>query len=159
MTRKRRRAGALKITRSEFLSRNVNSRPSDPPATRLRLDWETGLAVAAVVMVACVAISSRSLWIDEACTATKAVPPTLQGWWQALSQDRSADAQMPLYMLYVWGWSRIFGFGELSLHAANVPWFIVGAIAFVLAFPPGDRRRLAAACVVSLCPFAWVLPG
>jgi hypothetical protein len=119
------------------------------------MDWRTGLAVAAVVVVACVAISGRSLWIDEACTATKVVPPTLGGWWQALSQDRSADAQMPLYMLYVWGWARLFGPSEWSLHAANVPWFIAGAVAFILAFPPSDRRRLTAACVVVLCPFAW----
>ena len=117
--------------------------------------WRTGLAVAAVVVVACVAISGRSLWIDEACTATKAVPPTLGGWWQALSQDRSADLQMPLYMFYVWGWARLFGSSEWSLHAANVPWFIAGAVAFFTAFPLGDRRRATAVCVVLLCPFAW----
>jgi hypothetical protein len=107
------------------------------------------------MVVACVAISGRSLWIDEACTATKAVPPTLNGWWQVLSQDRSADAQMPLYMLYVWGWARLFGTSEWSLHAANVPWFIAGAVAFILAFPSTDRRRVTAACVVLLSPFAW----
>ena len=107
------------------------------------------------MVVACVAISGRSLWIDEACTATKAVPPTLDGWWQALSQDRSADAQMPLYMLYVWGWARLFGTSEWSLHAANVPWFIAGAVAFILAFPSSDRRCVTATCVVLLSPFAW----
>jgi hypothetical protein len=107
------------------------------------------------VVVGCVAITGRSLWIDEACTATKAVPPTLDGWWQALSQDRSADLQMPLYMFYVWGWARLFGSSEWSLHSANVPWFIAGAVAFILAFPPSDRRRSAVACVVLLCPFAW----
>jgi hypothetical protein len=113
------------------------------------------LAVAAVVVVGCVAISGRSLWIDEACTATKVVPPTLGGWWQALSEDPGADAQMPLYMFYVWGWARVFGSGEWSLHSANVPWFLVGAAAFITAFPLGDRRRVTAACVVLLCPFAW----
>jgi hypothetical protein len=83
------------------------------------------------------------------------VPPTLGGWWQALSQDRSADLQMPLYMFYVWGWARLFGCSEWGLHSANVPWFLAGAVAFILAFPPGDRRRSAVACVVLLCPFAW----
>ena len=84
------------------------------------------------------------------------MPPTLGGWCQALSQDyRSADAQMPLYMFYVWGWARIFGSSEWSLHSANVPWFLAGAVAFILAFPIGDRRRATAACVVLLCPFAW----
>jgi hypothetical protein len=113
------------------------------------------LIVAAILLAACVAISGRSLWIDEACTAMKALPTTLSGWWQALSGDRSADLQMPLYMFYVWGWARIFGAGEWSLHAANAPWFIGGALAFVFAFPAGDRRRFAAAAAVILCPFAW----
>jgi len=133
----------------------VDSQSYDSPRTSPFGDWPTILAIAAVVVVGCVGISGRSLWIDEACTATKAVPPTLGGWWQALSQDRSADAQMPLYMFYVWGWARIFGSSEWSLHSANVPWFLAGAVAFILAFPVGDRRRVAAACVVLLCPFAW----
>ena len=127
----------------------MNSRPFDPPATSPFGDWRTVLAVAAVVVVACVAISGRSLWIDEACTATKAVPPTLGGWWQALSQDRSADAQMPLYMLYVWGWARLFGSSEWSLHAANVPWFLAGAVALSWPFRPviaAGSRRLAWCC-------------
>lgn len=134
----------------------MDSQSYDPPRTSPFGDWRTVLAIAAVVVVGCVGISGRSLWIDEACTATKAVPPTLGGWWQALSQDqRSADAQMPLYMFYIWAWARVFGSGELSLHSANVPWFLAGAVAFIHAFPLGDRRRAAAACVVSLCPFAW----
>jgi len=41
------------------------------------------------------------------------------------------------------------------LHSANVPWFLAGAVAFITAFPLGDRRRATAACVVLLCPFAW----
>src|ERR1035438_6075992 len=73
---------------------DVDSQSYDPPRTSPFGDWRTVLAIAAVVVVGCVGISGRSLWIDEACTATKAVPPTLGGWWQALSQDqRSADAQ------------------------------------------------------------------
>ena len=85
----------------------------------------------------------------------KALPPTLGGWWQELSEDRSADAQMPLYMFYVWAWARVFGTSEWSLHWANAPWFAAGALAFILAFPFGDRRRVSAACVALLCPFAW----
>ena len=136
----------------------MHTQSLEPPVRGPATDWRTVLAIAAIVVVGCVAISGRSLWIDEACTASKAVPPTLDGWYQAISQDRSsasADLQMPLYMFYVWGWARLFGSNELSLHSANLPWFIAGAVAFILAFPPGDRRRNTAACVVLLCPFAW----
>ena len=133
----------------------MSSPTLEPPATSPVGRWPTALIVAALAVMSCVAMSGRSLWIDEACTAMKAVPPTLGGWWQVLSQDRSADLQMPLYMFYVWAWARVFGASELSLHLANLPWFLAGAVAFVLAFPPGDRRRVSAACVALLCPFAW----
>ena len=43
----------------------------------------------------------------------------------------------------------------MELAWANAPWFAAGALAFILAFPFGDRRRVSAACVALLCPFAW----
>ena len=85
----------------------------------------------------------------------KAGAPTLRAWWRELMTEPSAELQLPLYMLYVWGWAKLLGASEWSLHAANVPWFVGGAAAFILAFPPGDRRRLIAACVVGFSPFAW----
>ena len=113
------------------------------------------LAVAAAIVVALVAISSRSLWIDEAGTAVMAMHPTLGSWWHAMAQDKTTCLQMPLYMLYTWAWTKLFGPSEWSLHLANLPWFVAGAAAFILSFPPGDRRRPIAAWLVLFCPFAW----
>jgi hypothetical protein len=101
------------------------------------------------------AISSRSFWIDEAATAVQAMQPTLESWWQLLAQEKSAHLQMPLYMFYVWACEKLFGSSEWTLRVVNLPWFVAGAVAFTLAFPAGGRRRLIAACVVLLCPFAW----
>jgi hypothetical protein len=109
---------------------------------------------AVVLAVSLVAISGRSFWIDEACSGMKAMQATLGDWWRVLRQG-SAEMQMPLYMIYIWGWGRLFGSSEWTLHLANVPWFVAGATAFILAFPPGDRRRPIAACLVLLCPFGW----
>ena len=109
----------------------------------------------AIVAVVLVAISGRSLWIDEACTAMKALAPTLADWWQVMVQEKTADIQMPFYMLYAWGWARIFGSSEWSLHLANLPWFTLGALVFILSFPAEGRSRKIAACVTLLCPFAW----
>jgi hypothetical protein len=111
--------------------------------------------VAAMVVVSLVAISGRSLWIDEACTAIRAMQPTLPGWWHAMEHEKTGCLQMPFYMLYTWAWARVFGWSEWSLHFANWPWFIAGAAAFALSFPAGDRRRWMAGCLVLLCPFAW----
>jgi hypothetical protein len=72
-----------------------------------------------------------------------------------MEHEKTGCLQMPLYMLYTWGWARTFGWGEWALHLANLPWFAVGAGAFILSFPAGDRRRWVAGCLVLLCPFAW----
>ena len=81
--------------------------------------------------------------------------PTLAAWWHLLVQEKSAHLQMPLYMFYIWAYEKLFGSGEWTLRLANLPWFVTGAIAFILAFQTGDRRRPLAACVALLSPFAW----
>jgi hypothetical protein len=113
-----------------------------------RLLWAV-LALA----VCLVAISSQSLWIDEAFTAAKATQTTLGGWWHAMFTGKGSDLQMPLYMIYVWGFAKIFGYSEWALRAANIPWFILGTTAFISAFP--KPRRFAAAAIALLSPFAW----
>ena len=134
----------------------MRSQPANPSALGLARNWQGGLAFLALLGVCCVAISGRSFWIDEACTAVKAALPSTPGeWWRTLKGDPGSDLQMPLYMFFIWGWAKLFGASEWSLRLANFPWFVGGALAFILAFPPGDRRRVTAACAVLLCPFAW----
>jgi hypothetical protein len=116
---------------------------------------QVAVVVAAGLMISLLATSSRSLWIDEACTAVRAIQPTLGTWWQAMVNSKTGCLQMPLYMLYTWGWTKLFGASEWSFHLANVPWFAAGAVAFNLSFPAGQSRRLLAGCLVLLCPFAW----
>ena len=140
----------------------MTSRPSAPhpeplvaPPAASAKSPGTWLVIPAVLLVSVLAISGRSLWIDEACTAMKVLPDSLSAWWIVFSQDRSADLQMPLYMFYMWGWCRLFGTSEWSLHAANAPWFVLGVTSLALAFPANDRRRLAVVTIALLCPFAW----
>ena len=132
-----------------------SQQPNHPATSQAGFEW-AGLAfIAAALSISLVAISSRSFWIDEACVGVQALQVTLGDWWQIMSQDRTSTLQMPLSMFYLWGWGRLVGTGEWTLRLANVPWFVAGATAFILAFPPGDRRRGIAACVTLLCPFAW----
>jgi len=104
-------------------------------------------------LVCLVAISRQSLWIDEAFMAAKASQPTLADWRQAMLEGGGSDLQMPLYMIYVWGFAKIFGLSEWALRAANIPWFVVGVAAFIRVAP--QPQRLAVALVTLAAPFAW----
>jgi hypothetical protein len=106
-------------------------------------------------VVACMAISSQSFWVDEAQTGIKAAAPTLYAWWQSLMFEHNSNLQLPFYMIYIWGWARIAGLSELALRAGNIPWFALGffAIARSLRRQPGLRwGTLLLYCVH---PFVW----
>ncbi len=113
------------------------------------------LLLAFCLLASLVAISNQSLWIDEALTAMKAQQPTVGDWWRAMLEEKGSDLQMPLYMLYIWGFVKIFGSSEWVLRAANLPLFLPGLIA--LAAIAGARRWhwhfLVLAAAVS--PFCW----
>ena len=109
---------------------------------------------ALLAFVVCLAaISRQSLWIDEALTAAKASQSDLRGWWQAMLADKASDLQMPLYMIYMWGFAKIAGVSEWALRAANIPWFVAGIAAFIAALP--SSKKIAFALVALACPFAW----
>jgi hypothetical protein len=107
------------------------------------------------VLISLAAISRQSLWIDEALTARKAQQPTLAGWWHALVEEKASDLQMPLYMIYVWGYEKVFGSSEWMLRAANLPWFALGLLAVITALSSSNQPAPAFALVVCGSPFAW----
>jgi hypothetical protein len=105
--------------------------------------------------VACLAISSQSFWIDEAQTAFKAIPATLHGWWFALYGEHISNVQLPLYMLYIWGWARFFGVSEIALRAANAPWFFLGLFGILHFLRRRPGLRSAVLLLYCLHPFVW----
>ncbi|MGO8837782.1 MAG: hypothetical protein ACLQAH_14550 [Limisphaerales bacterium] len=117
------------------------------PQARPPGSWFVPAVLLALVFCA-LAIRSESYWMDEAGTATIALQPTPAAWWQAMLQDGGSSTQMPLYMVYLWGWEKIFGHGEWWLRAANLPWLALG----LLAIP---RRQPAFLLVIALSPFLW----
>src|SRR4051812_33810041 len=76
-----------------------------------------GILVLAAFAVCCLAVSGQSFWIDEAAAVTKAIQPTLAGWWHEMATEWGSDKQMPLYMFVLWPWEKIFGSGEWWLRA------------------------------------------
>ena len=109
--------------------------------------------VALALAVGFIAVSTQSVWIDEAFMAVKARQPTLSDWWREMFEQKGSDLQMPFYMVYMWGFVKIFGLGEWALRAANIPWFAAGAAVFISVFP--RPRRFAVAVVTLACPFGW----
>lgn len=73
-------------------------------------------------------ISGDSLWIDEGNAAYKALQPDFSTWWHALVTEGGSDAQMPLYMFWIWIWEKMAGSSEWALRLSNLPWLVITAI-------------------------------
>jgi len=114
------------------------------------LQWRWALPA---LVVGLIAVSSQSLWIDEAVMAAKSAQPTLSRWWHSMLEGGGLVLPMPLYMFYLWIAARMFGIAEWTLRAANIPWFVVGFTVFMAALP--KERRLSTAFAALFCPFAW----
>jgi hypothetical protein len=116
----------------------------------------TSTGIACLGLLVCLAaISNESYWIDEAGTAVKAVQPTIRDWWHSMTAEGNSNLQLPLYLLFVWGWEKLSGLNEFALRAGNAPWFLLGLLAMwrALAINPPLRKGMI---LVALCsPFAW----
>jgi hypothetical protein len=116
---------------------------------------ETFLFYLLACVAACIAFDNQSLWIDEAQTALKAIPPTLHGLWQALDSEHNSNMQLPFYMLWVWGWARVFGVSELAIRLANLPWFLLSIFAIHRSLRRYPDLRRATILVFCIHPFVW----
>ncbi len=111
--------------------------------------------VALSVVAGLTAVSTESLWIDEANSALKAIQPDLTHWWQALVSDKGSDLQMPLFMLYLWSWVRLAGQSEFALRAANIAWFCAAQFALVYALRKNSVAAISAVVLGAVSPFLW----
>ncbi|MCU0770672.1 MAG: hypothetical protein MUE94_02730 [Verrucomicrobia bacterium] len=105
--------------------------------------------------LAWLAITGRSFWIDECVTAEYVSQLTLSEWRHDLLATDYAEAQTPFYLLYLWGWEKLFGQGEWSLRVAALPWFVVGVGLFLTALRPCGRLGWAAMAVTISSAFVW----
>lgn len=111
------------------------------------------LALACLVCAA--AISSQSLWIDEAYAALKAVQPNLHEWWRELVAKDGSDLQMPLYMLWLWVCEKVFGSSEVALRGVNALWFVPGFLALLRVMDRNRGLQMAVFLTILFSPFAW----
>lgn len=103
----------------------------------------------------CLAITNRSFWIDECVTAGFAKEGTVAQCWAAMIRQGFPEVQLPLYMLYAWGYIKLFGSGEWVLRAAGIPWFVFGASVFVTYVGRAIRSRLVPLAVIGSSAFVW----
>ena len=108
-------------------------------------------AVAAVVRFA--TLDLQSFDHDEAVTATRVIHPSL---FDTLSAVVDSERSPPLYYVLVWGWSKIFGTGEVGLRSLSA---LFGTLTVPLAYAAaatfGSSRRVArfAAAFVAFNPY------
>ena len=113
------------------------------------------VAFALATTVGLVAVTQQSLWIDEANSAVKATRETFCDFIEAMRQERGSDLQMPLYMLMLWAWEKVFGPSEFALRAMNIPLF-ASAIAMVVALLHRPLIERVFFAVFAICsPFIW----
>ena len=105
------------------------------------------------LVIAC-GISNASLWIDEGYSGMLAAQPGLRAWGHALNALTGSDSQLPGYYLYLWIWSRVFGWGGLALRLANIPWIalLAASLAWASKYLLHARRYWLVVC---LSPFLW----
>src|ERR1051325_1280653 len=122
------RASSLIIQMTEpSCSSNPGAAPKPFEWLSVKLGWILLLLAGAGLL----AITNRSLWIDESVTAQFAKEPTLADCWKAMRHF--PEIQLPLYMVFMWAYVHVFGFGEWTLRVAGLSWFIFGATIFVRA--------------------------
>jgi hypothetical protein len=113
------------------------------------------LTLSLAVLAGLLAVSSQSLWIDEANSAIKAVQPNWINFQARLIEDRGSDLQMPLYMVSLWGWEKIFGRSEFALRALNIPLFCFAILFMWSQWNLDQRGRWFFLIFALLSPFLW----
>lgn len=110
----------------------------------------------AAPLTAVLAVTRQSIWMDEGYTVWFAAHQKLSSFFPALigAPGSTGDPQMLFYLLYMWGWTKIFGYSEFALRAANIPFFVILLVAVSWA-----TWKLAGAAnlwvVACLSPFVW----
>lgn len=118
--------------------------------------FNAGIALLVVfILLSLGAITSQSLWIDEANGALKAIQPTWSNFWDVMLKEKGSDMQMPGYLLALWGWEKLVGSSEWALRSLNIVWLTLGLWAFLFRLQQPVGVRVAVASITALSAFTW----
>ncbi len=133
-------------TRPAAVSAGQDSERPSRPASHGRVVLVLVLGVAFVTRL----LATRALWLDETTTIAQARLP----FGDMIAQLQTWDVHPPLYHVVMWGWTRLFGSGEL---AVRMPSILAGvatvAVVYLLGRDLFSRRAgLLAATATAVAP-------
>ena len=129
----------------------MDSQPGNRPASGVLV-----LVLAAqAIGLAFLAVTDTSFWIDEFGTARIADAESLARWWGQFINWHDSDMQMPFYHLFMFVWSKAFGFSEFAMRMANWPFLVLAQAAFLWVFRRVPRFALLLILVSGLHPMIW----
>jgi hypothetical protein len=110
--------------------------------------WVAGLTMAGVA-IRFATLGLQSYHHDEVITAARVLPGS---FGQMLHEVRVSESTPPLYYLIAWGWSKVFGLGEVGLRSLSA---LFGSATIPVAFLIGRelRGRRAALITAALAAF------
>jgi hypothetical protein len=109
----------------------------------------------AALVAAIAATSSQSFWIDEAHSAYKAMQHSFADFISCMQTDLGSDTQMPLYMIMLWTWEKVFGHSEFALRAMNIPLFAVSLMIATFCWRTSALRRAFLVAFACSSAFLW----
>jgi hypothetical protein len=127
------------------------------PSSLVRVLNSAPVSLGFALLVACLTVTTQSLWIDEAQTYLYASQPSFSAWIHQLGSSPKSEAQMPLGMAVAFISGKCFGTSELGLRVINVLWTTLAALAvFLIA---RRTREPGFFWVFILSPFLWYYTG
>ncbi len=116
-----------------------------------RTAWALAGIAAVGVGIRFSTLGLQSYHHDEVITAARVLPG---GFIHMLQQVRASESNPPLYYLLAWGWSKVFGTGEIGLRSLSA---VFGAATIPIAYLIGKellsrRAGLITAALVALNP-------
>jgi hypothetical protein len=148
------------VVRAELFSathgtEEISAAMSQPTASNSSARSRWWIFAALILLMASLALTTRSFWLDETYSARFAEQPTPSACWHLLREIRGSDPQMPLYIAWLWAVEKVVGHQEIALRGVNLFWFVPALL--VLSRTLAGNRALQLGCfgVAIASPFAW----
>jgi hypothetical protein len=113
------------------------------------------LLIAQSLLVVWAVITNQSFWVDEFGTANIANTGSISQWWDRFRRWPDSDIQMPLYHLYIFAWSKLFGFSEYALRLSNWPLFLLAEAMLLWTFRRFPLFAVVAFVLTTFHPLVW----
>lgn len=107
------------------------------------------------ILVGFAAVSSQSLWIDEANSAIKAITPNWQAFVSLMAVEKGSDLQMPLYMVLLWLWEKVTGPSEFALRSLNILLFVLAIAWTACRTQVSKATRIWFVGLACVSPMVW----